>query len=156
MVLGSEARLEARRGSRDKDMNNFENGENLLNEADKHFEGFQNAVEKKWWNIAIREAQEAVELSLKGLLKMMNIEYPKIHDVAPLLSKIITEKGLKIDEKALNKIVEISGDLAIERAPAFYVEKIYTEERAREAQDQASYVLVFAKDLAKKLKGSKI
>jgi len=34
---------------------------------------------------AIRRSQEALELAVKALLRLMGIEYPKIHDVGDVL-----------------------------------------------------------------------
>jgi len=42
------------------------------------------AYERTSYNISIRRAQEAVELALKGILKVWGYEYPKKHDVGNL------------------------------------------------------------------------
>ncbi|BFI76799.1 hypothetical protein YN1HA_28970 [Sulfurisphaera ohwakuensis] len=41
--------------------------------------------ERKKYNIVVRLCQEAVELSLKACLRLVNIEPPKFHDVGPIL-----------------------------------------------------------------------
>jgi len=37
------------------------------------------------WADVVRESQEVVELVLKALLRIMNVDVPQIHDVSPLL-----------------------------------------------------------------------
>jgi HEPN domain-containing protein len=59
-------------------MTNYERGENLLNDAEIYYEEMQRMFEKGKWNIVVRRAQEVVELSLKGILKIMGIEFPKV------------------------------------------------------------------------------
>jgi HEPN domain-containing protein len=132
-------------------MKNFESGERLIEDAEIYYKEMKRAFEEKRWNIVIRRAQEVVELSLKGILKIGCVDYPKVHDVAPLFVKFVKEKKLKFDEKILEKIQNISQKLAKERAPAFYGEKIYNEEEAKEAFEGAKEILEFVKNLKVKL-----
>jgi HEPN domain-containing protein len=39
------------------------------------------------YSLAIRRAQETCELSLKGALRYLAIEYPRDHDVSDVLSR---------------------------------------------------------------------
>ena len=132
-------------------MKNFESGNRLIEDAEIYYNEMEMVFKKGRWNIVVRRAQEVVELSLKGILKIACIDYPKIHDVAPLFVKFIKEKKLEVDEKMLEKILNISEKLAKERAPAFYGEKIYNEEEAKEAIEGAKEVLDFVKNLKIKL-----
>ncbi|GAI93386.1 unnamed protein product [marine sediment metagenome] len=59
-------------------MNNFQRGEKLLSEAESISRELTNLFEKNLPNLTVRRAQEVVEVSLKALLKMMGIEYPKV------------------------------------------------------------------------------
>ena len=79
MVLGSKAGLATRRG--DYPMNNSELNHRLLTEAELIMEEVKRAFYNRSWNLVVRRAQEVVELSLKSLLKLMGVEYPKTHDV---------------------------------------------------------------------------
>jgi HEPN domain-containing protein len=133
-------------------MNNFKSGDRLIEDAEIYYEEMKSAFEKKRWNIVIRRAQEVVELSLKGILKIACIDYPKIHNVGPLFVKFIKEKNLKVEEKMLEKIQNISEKLAQKRAPAFYGEKIYSEKDAIDAVEGAKEILDFVKNLKIKLK----
>ena len=42
-------------------------------------------IKRECLSIGIRQSQEAVELSLKALLRIIGIEPPKWHDVGPIL-----------------------------------------------------------------------
>jgi len=132
-------------------MKNFESGDRLIKDAEIYYKEMKMAFEEKRWNIVIRRAQEVVELSLKGILKIACIDYPKVHNVAPLFVKFVKEKELEVDEKILEKIQNISQKLTKERAPAFYGEKIYNEEEAKEAFEGAKEVFEFVKHLKIKL-----
>jgi len=66
----------------------------------------------------IREAQEIVELALKGMLRAVGIEPPKFHDVGGLL----VEHGDKYPEdvaREIGRIAEISKRLRKERELSF-------------------------------------
>ena len=42
-------------------------------------------LRERAYSDVVREAQEAVELALKGVLRILGVEPPKIHDAGPLL-----------------------------------------------------------------------
>jgi len=97
-------------------MKNFETGEKLIKEAEDYYLDLLQAYKRKSWNTVIRRAQEIVELSLKGLLKIMGVEYPKVYDVGWLFEKIVQEKSvIKVEQKVARRIREISANLARER-----------------------------------------
>ena len=132
-------------------MNNVERGEYMFNNAGVHFEHMLHAYRGEHWNIVVREAQEVVELSLKGLLKLMCIEYPRVHDVAPVVVAELKNKGIRVNENDLDTIKRISRDLSRERAPAFYGEKVYTKKQAEEAKKEAEWMVQMIKELRKEL-----
>lgn len=71
------------------------------------------------WADVVREAQEIVELALKGLLRASGIEPPRIHDVADVL---LEERG-RLPEPVRNDLVrlaELSRGLRRDRELAFY------------------------------------
>ncbi|MFQ6052498.1 MAG: HEPN domain-containing protein [Candidatus Hydrothermarchaeota archaeon] len=103
--------------------------------------------------MAVRKAQEVVEFVLKGLLSEMGVDYPKVHDVAPIFVQEVKRKGLKIDKKFLEDILEISSDLSRKRAPAFYFEEEFSEAAAKDASEAASKVISFGGSLLKILRG---
>ena len=132
-------------------MNNFDTGETLLSRACDCYEDMLRAYERRSWGMVVRRAQEVVEMSLKGLLKIMGVEYPKSHHVGEVFRRVCIEKGLKIDLEQLDEFEDISSYLAEERAPAFYMEKTYNKQNASKAKADAEKVLHFAESLAKTL-----
>src|SRR5258706_8014563 len=42
-------------------------------------------MEEQSWADVVRESQEVVEITLKGLLRACRIEVPRLHDVSPVL-----------------------------------------------------------------------
>ena len=122
-------------------MTNHDSGENLLKDAEVYYEEMQRMFEKEKWNIVVRRAQEVVELSLKGILKIMGIDFPKVHNVAPLFVNLLREKGIELGKKVYERILSISLLLAKDRAPAFYGEKVYSREEAEIAQKGAKEIV---------------
>ena len=45
----------------------------------------RSALERGDYPESVRYSQEAVELSLKAVLRILGIEYPKVHDVGDVL-----------------------------------------------------------------------
>lgn len=118
-------------------MNNFQLGDRLLGEAEEYYEEMLRAYERRSWNVVVRRAQEVVELSLKGLIKMMGIEYPREHDVGGVFEGVCREKGIEIEIETLDQIKRTSSRLARERVPAFYMEELYNEEQARRSKGRS-------------------
>ncbi|WP_149564747.1 HEPN domain-containing protein [Sulfuracidifex tepidarius] len=56
-----------------------------LSQAEERLSLAKTEHERRKYNIAVRLCQEAVELSLKACLRLVNIEPPKFHDVGPIL-----------------------------------------------------------------------
>jgi HEPN domain-containing protein len=107
------------------------------------------ALDDKDFNMAVRRAQEVVELTLKGALKILGVDYPKVHDVAPLFSEQLHQKGNIPGPAVLQRIEEISLWLAQSRTPSFYFDREYGVEDAEQALEDATFVL----DQVKKLLG---
>lgn len=62
-------------------MDNFKRAEELFKAAKDIYYEMEGDFKRGNWNLTIRRAQESAELALKGVLKIMNIEFPKQHDV---------------------------------------------------------------------------
>lgn len=94
----------------------------------------------------IRLAQESVEFSIKGVLRLLGIEYPKEHDVAGLLER--EERLPSWFTSQLDRVRPISATLAAQRGLAFYGDErggrpaaeLFTKEDAVEALEEAGYV----------------
>lgn len=86
----------------------------------------------------LREAQEIVELALKGMLRQIGIEPPKWHDVGDLLLEFADRfpESVKGD---LGSLAKTSAWLRKEREFSFYgdVDFIPTERYTREDADRA-------------------
>jgi HEPN domain-containing protein len=132
-------------------MTNHDSGEHLLQDAVVYYEEMQRMFEREKWNIVVRRAQEVVELSLKGILKIMGIDFPKVHNVAPLFVNLLQEKGIELGEEVSERILSISTLLAKDRAPAFYGEKVYLREDAETAQNGAKEIVERINEIRKKL-----
>ncbi len=71
------------------------------------------------WADVVREAQEVVELALKGLLRAHGVAPPRVHDVSDVLE---AERGRlpQTLESEIDGLVRISRDLRRDRELAFY------------------------------------
>ena len=129
-------------------MNNREKGKALILRAERVIKrDLEGAVKDCDFNMVVRRAQEAVELVLKGALTILGIEYPKIHDVGKVFADVVRRKVGSMESETLEKIIHISTRLSEDRAPAFYGERSYGEEEAKEAHSDALFVLDKAKGL---------
>lgn len=151
MVLGFEARLETRGGNRN--LTNRERADKLLREAEAIYREISEHLKSESFNIAVRRSQEVVELVLKGLLCELGIDYPKAHNVAPIFSQAVRQKGIGVAEDFLKWLEEVSANLASKRAPAFYCEMDCSCDEAKKAMEWAGQVMTFGKELLKKLEG---
>lgn len=94
------------------------------------------------WADVVRESQEIVELTLKGLLRACGVTPPRIHDVSDLL--LAERERLPAELSAeLETLMRISRDLRRDRELAFYGAEdltpsmFYSKEDATTARDGA-------------------
>jgi HEPN domain-containing protein len=103
-------------------------------------------LEEEAHSDVIREAQELVELALKGMLRAVGIDPPKWHDVGPILVEQ-TRLFPAAVATSIPRLAEISKWLRKEREFAFYGDidfiptEEYTADDAQRAMDDALYVL---------------
>jgi len=120
---------------------NREQGEKLLKEAEYIFDkDLKKAVDEENNNLSVRRAQEVVELALKGCLRIVGIDFPKVHDAGYVFTKEVGKK-LVFKESTLKEIERISKWLAEARAPSFYGERDFTGEDSKRAYNDAAFVL---------------
>lgn len=93
---------------------------------------------------SLRLAQECVELSLKASLKLVGVEYPKVHDVSDVLLRV-RERFPDWFKEGMNRMAETSKTLVSKREIAFYgskeehitPEEVIGKEEAKDAVDSA-------------------
>lgn len=107
--------------------------ESYLQKATKRLRVLDILLEEEAFSDVVREAQELVELALKGILRYVGIDPPKWHDVGPILAEHVTLLSEELRE-SLPKLAEISKRLRREREFAFYgdIDFIPTEEYTRQ------------------------
>lgn len=95
-------------------------------------------LEDEAYSDVVREAQELVELALKGMLRFVGVEPPKQHDVGALLLEHAGRLPAAVAAEAA-RLAEISKRLRREREFAFYGDDdfIPTEEYRREDAEAA-------------------
>ncbi len=142
-------------------MNTFAMAKAYIEDAERSYNEAKINFNEKAYHRCIRRAQECVEFSLKGVLRLLSIEYPRSHDVSIVLDKIKEETSIPnwFKEK-IEDFKRISVKLAMERGPAFYgderafipPEELYSKEDAEEALEMAKYVLNIVKKMLEEYK----
>ena len=94
-------------------------GRLYIEEAASRVELVRLAVERGFWATVVREAQECVELFLKGALRLVAVEPTRTHDVAELLRR----EAARFPEwfrAEVDRLATISTEMAGDRGIAFY------------------------------------
>jgi HEPN domain-containing protein len=113
-----------------------------LKRAGSRLRALEVLMAERSWADVVREAQEIVEITLKGLLRACRIEVPQVHDVSPVLLDNRELLPREIDGQ-LDELVKISRSLRRDRELAFYgsedltPSEFYKEEDAVTALAQA-------------------
>ncbi len=87
--------------------------------ADARLRALDVLYDAQSWADVVRESQEVVELALKGLLRAVGIDPPRVHDVADVL---VAERGRLPAALAgdVERLAEASRSLRRDRELAFY------------------------------------
>jgi HEPN domain-containing protein len=106
--------------------------QSYLAKATKRLRILQVLLDEEAFSDVVREAQEVVELSLKGMLRQVGVEPPHWHDVSPMLVEY-RERFPRVVADQIDTLVKISGWLRKEREFSFYgdIDFIPTEEYSR-------------------------
>lgn len=137
-------------------MNTYAMAEAYIKDAERSLKEAVASLEEEAFHRCVRRAQECAELSLKGMLRLLGIEYPKSHDVSAALDALKTE--VKIPDwlkSRIDSLKTVSVKLSMQRGPAFYgderafipPEQLYSKEEAEEALKMAREALEAAKKL---------
>jgi len=133
-------------------MTNLSLAQSYLIKAQKRLRILPVLFEEDAFSDVIREAQEIVELALKGMLRQIGIEPPKVHDVGKTLEEYRGRFPGQITAH-IERLVQISAWLRKEREFSFYgdLDFIPTEEYSRDdalkAMQDAEFVVSIAQML---------
>ncbi|MBC7336420.1 MAG: HEPN domain-containing protein [Clostridia bacterium] len=119
-------------------MTNRTLAQSYLEKCKKRLKVLEVLLAEEAYSDVVREAQEVVELALKGLLRQIGVEPPKQHDVGGLVVEF-KDRLPPVAARRAEKLASISKWLRKEREFAFYgdVDFIPTEEYTRRDAERA-------------------
>ena len=128
-------------------MTSLRMGRQYIEEARGRMALVRLALERGMWAATVREAQECVELFLKGALRLVAVEPARTHDVAAALRS----EAVRFPEwfrSSIEALATISTKLAGDRGLAFYgdeerelgPQELFDEEDARRAVREVEFV----------------
>ena len=119
-------------------MTNTSLAQSYLLKAQKRLKILTVLLDEQAYSDVIREAQEIVELALKGILRQVGVEPPKWHDVGPVLQEYRDRLPESVNVQT-DRLAAISRWLRKEREFSFYgdIDFIPTEQYARADADRA-------------------
>jgi HEPN domain-containing protein len=109
-------------------------------------------MQEEGYSDVVREAQEIVELALKGMLRQIAVEPPKWHDVGATLKDYGDRLPAEISPD-IDRLAEISAWLRKEREFSFYGDidliptEVYSKNHATRALDDARFTVRVARKL---------
>ena len=130
-------------------MTNTSLAESYLIKARVRLEVLEVYLDKEAYSDVVREAQEIVELALKGMLRQVGMEPPHWHDVSRFVREH-RDRFPAVTDSGIERLAEVSTALRKERELAFYgaIDFIptdeYTREQAEQALDDATWVVSVA------------
>jgi HEPN domain-containing protein len=133
-------------------MTNTSLAQSYLIKALKRLKILEVLLDEAAYSDVIREAQEIVELALKGMLRQVGVEPPKWHDVG----QVLKEYRDRFPESAaiqVERLAEISAWLRKEREFSFYGDidfiptEQYSEADALQAIQDAQLVVSIAESV---------
>ncbi len=121
--------------------------EDFLQRAKARLTDARAALKRGDYPDAVRYSQECVELSIKACLRIIGVDYPKVHDVGDVL-EYYRKSFPEWLRKDIPQMKQISRDLYQKRGPSLYgIEKegkpaseLYTKTDAEEALQNAENV----------------
>lgn len=125
-------------------MDKIERSDKLMFAAEESLAQAEFSIQRNSYNLAIRRAQEAVELALSSILAALGVHNPKNHDMAPLLFNVLKSYAIETSSD-INAIQAISIDLSRKRGPALHQDEGFSFETAESAISDAQYVLEFSR-----------
>ncbi len=131
-------------------MHNRSLARDYVHRADVRLRALDVLFAARSWADVVREAQETMELALKGLLRSCGIEPPRVNDVSDVL---LAERHRLPPSVApeVDRLARHSRTLRRDRELAFYGAEdltpsdFYSEEDATSARDAARFVVALVK-----------
>ncbi len=128
-------------------MTNHQMGKAYIEDAALRLNILPALLSEGGFNVVVREAQETVELFLKGALRYVGVEPVKLHDVADIL-RHNRDRFPSWFQDELEKMADISTKLADDRGPSYYGDEarglpasaLFDKESALEALEEARLV----------------
>ena len=114
--------------------------------AEARLKALDTLYEAESWADVVRESQETVELALKGLLRAVGVEPPRVHDVADVLEAERARLPATLASD-VGRLATASRGLRRDRELAFYGAEdltpsdFYKEPDAAEARAEARFVV---------------
>lgn len=130
-------------------MTNGSLAESYLIKVTKQLKILPILLDDEAYSNVVREAQEIVELALKGMLRQVGMEPPHWHDVGRFVREQ-RHRFAAVSDDEIERLTAVSSALRKERELAFYgaIDFIptdqYTREQARRAMDDAAWVVSVA------------
>lgn len=127
-------------------MKNLSLAKSYLDKAQKRLKILNVLLDEDDYSDVVREAQEIVELALKGMLRQIGIEPPKWYDVGQLILEYRTRCPKEVSAQA-EKLARISAWLRKEREFSFYGDidfiptEQYSKDDAQRAIDDARFAV---------------
>lgn len=133
-------------------MTNQTLAQSYLLKATKRLKVLDVLLEEEAYSDVVREAQELVELALKGILRQLGVEPPKQHDVGWLVVEFKDRLPAEVSSQ-VERLARISKWLRKEREFSFYgdVDFIPTEEYTKEDAERAKRDAFFVVSMAQKV-----
>lgn len=130
-------------------MTNTSLAESYLKKAQVRLDVLRVYLDKEAYSDVVREAQEIVELALKGMLRQVGMEPPHWHDVGRFVREH-RDRFPGVTDGGIARLAEVSTALRKERELAFYgaIDFIptdeYTRDHAQRAFEDAAWVVSVA------------
>ncbi|MFX0163485.1 MAG: HEPN domain-containing protein [Candidatus Hodarchaeota archaeon] len=132
-----------------------------MRQAGARVDDAEKALKEENYPYGVRLSQEAVELSLKASLRLVGIEYPKIHDVSSIL-KMVKDRFPDWFKDEVVFLVETSKNLSKKRGLSFYgievellsPEDLITKDDAEDAVIRAKKAVELCEKLLKQYERS--
>jgi len=130
-------------------MNTFRMAEDFVRRSARFLREASLALSELDYATCVRRSQECVEMSLKGILRLLGIEYPSKHDVSEALLTLDRSPLPEWFKEQLPYLAETSRSLSTLRGPAMYgseeelkpASELFSEDDARRAHGDAEKVL---------------